>query len=524
MQVPPIPQIDLSYPLYDTGYGFSFTEGDGSKTLGRMGLEFPFQFSSGLGGYSQVASEFMVATNNGYNSAGGAMTPTPVNYVADPTAKTGYTPTGTVTGNRLQAFRDDKFLDMTWDTGNPSSASVVSTLAGDYTIGAASNQIKIAIDGGAAQTVIFGVGQNTNDEIANQINSIFFPDVVAYVSGEYVVLQSPTTGAASEVDILAVADDAYTVLGFTVGSTFGEAAPASGTVFLRLSDWPSALDYSAPTIKLDIANVQHFSFGGLYPVYFSDGSQGFVCWGVSLVDFSNYLLPITLGFTPTAWVLDPSSVPSSPTVSYPSNPDTANYQADLSAAPDITIWEHTFNITVPTAMVVTSVAANTGTLSTDAVNAFLPADILYGAGSASFTYSPIGVFGLDWASGNNTGAWYCAFDCSAFGQVTFPMDDSSIGPSTDPSVYWVNDLKNNAGPIADEFWYYPQWTNDPSLVFWIRVPLQVAGVMTFEALTGEMYVNVAPPPPAPNGPCIIDPTGLPYLPLPFCFRKACIIS
>lgn len=262
---------------------------------------------------------------------------------------------------------------------------------------------------------------------------------------------------------------------------------ASGVVQAQLSTWTGAIDYSgAGYVNLNISNPDTTSGVSLYPVVFTDGSKGFVF--SAQVGGNNSLLPIPLDLTtPIAWVSDPSPVNPNFTITAPFA--GINYFGDGNSLPTINVWQVTFDLTVPTAMVVTWNMTATGDVSSDAVNGLLPEGWNF---DGAFYYTPIGFFGIDWNSGNNTGCWYCKYDCTAFGRVTFTMPDASLGPSSDPSVYWVNEFYNGSPSLAtQQFQFYPNWDHAGN-AWWIRVPLQTGGSYQLEPLTGEVYTSLSP--------------------------------
>jgi hypothetical protein len=93
------------------------------------------------------------------------------------------------------------------------------------------DKFRVDIDNAGAVTVTFPQGVFHAIEIAAFINATPGLSGVASATREgQVVITSPTTGAASEVDIQVVALDSYTELGFTVGVTVGVNAGGGGDV------------------------------------------------------------------------------------------------------------------------------------------------------------------------------------------------------------------------------------------------------------------------------------------------------
>jgi len=116
------------------------------------------------------------------------------------------------------------------DIAAATYAQHIGTRQGDFEIVAGTNDtIKVDIDNGGADTVTLTPGLRTPGQICADINTEV-GKFVAYADGRgRVVIQSTTTGGTSEVDIQAVANDAYTTLGLTVGVYTGADA-GSGSV------------------------------------------------------------------------------------------------------------------------------------------------------------------------------------------------------------------------------------------------------------------------------------------------------
>lgn len=112
--------------------------------------------------------------------------------------------------------------------------------AGPYALSASAKQIKISIDGKAAKTIdlsaLIRVSGNTAGPVlaaavARKINDVLVADTVNYgpTYGKVarddddgrLVLTSPTLGAASSVELQAVANDCYSALGLTAGEVAG---------------------------------------------------------------------------------------------------------------------------------------------------------------------------------------------------------------------------------------------------------------------------------------------------------------
>lgn len=113
-----------------------------------------------------------------------------------------------------------------------SSAQVIGTEFGPYVITAGvNNKLLIDVDNAGAVAITLVAGTREVVVVANEINTQLIAGGAAAIatdSGDgLLLLKSPTTGAASEVDIQATANDAYTTLGLTVAVTPGAASGGS---------------------------------------------------------------------------------------------------------------------------------------------------------------------------------------------------------------------------------------------------------------------------------------------------------
>lgn len=124
------------------------------------------------------------------------------------------------------AFMNDSDVDVTlrFDAGN-NKAQATGTVSGNFVISNGSaDTVKVSIDGEAAVTIDITTGTRTPAQVVTDINAalaaaggntalakaiIHTTDKIAIVSG--------TTGTASSVEIMTVANHAYAILGLTVG-------------------------------------------------------------------------------------------------------------------------------------------------------------------------------------------------------------------------------------------------------------------------------------------------------------------
>jgi hypothetical protein len=120
-----------------------------------------------------------------------------------------------------------------WAYGVEFGPFVVSTGVND--------KLKIDVDNAGAITVTLTAGTWEAHEIAYQINSTAdMPDIARADNEGRLVLESPTTGSSSEIDIQSVGNNAYATLGLSVGVNAGSDAGINDTVnegsFILLTD------------------------------------------------------------------------------------------------------------------------------------------------------------------------------------------------------------------------------------------------------------------------------------------------
>jgi len=112
-----------------------------------------------------------------------------------------------------------------------TSAKITGTIPGPFTITTGVNDMMlIGIDGSTPQTITLDEGTFTTDQIAGKMNADigFFDDymhinAVHVNSDETLQINSPITGYASEVNLVDVANSAYSTLGLTVQDLHGSS-------------------------------------------------------------------------------------------------------------------------------------------------------------------------------------------------------------------------------------------------------------------------------------------------------------
>lgn len=258
----------------------------------------------------------------------------------------------------------------------------------------------------------------------------------------------------------------------------------TGAIAVKLQSFPGVIDYTqAGMVPMVIGNQSAgLSFITANPVILKDSTTACCISGFSngsgTLPAGRYILLVKPDLTNSDWLPDDMNVSFGKfcTSSLPLN--GINYQADVSFGGTVSIYTIEYDFV---GAVETATLAASGDVSNDAANSF---GILGDPNQGGFFITKNGLFGVDSASGNNTGCWYCALDCTAFGKVTFTMPDSSIGPSSDPSVW-------NVFQGGSDFTYehFPQ-VDDTGKWWWIRLPLcDGAGNVIIEPLTMQVYFS-----------------------------------
>lgn len=134
----------------------------------------------------------------------------------------------------ISQFMED--IDLTVDEA--TSATIIGTVRGPFTITSTTNKFKYKLDGGGSRTITFAAGNYTAAQLAVLINT----DASATVSwsdplGRLVLQSAHAPGSSSVVEIEAVAQDCYTAIGLTVGAVTGVDAGGGGTKKLGTYFW-----------------------------------------------------------------------------------------------------------------------------------------------------------------------------------------------------------------------------------------------------------------------------------------------
>jgi hypothetical protein len=111
-----------------------------------------------------------------------------------------------------------------------TAGATLGTQYGPFDIDATNQVMSISVDGGAATIVTLTVGNLEVVEVAGLINAAVAATIASDDGYGRLLLQSTTTGAASNITLNVVANDAYTTLGLAAGANAGTIAGVADTV------------------------------------------------------------------------------------------------------------------------------------------------------------------------------------------------------------------------------------------------------------------------------------------------------
>ena len=325
---------------------------------------------------------------------------------------------------------------------------------------------------GAVENVATWPSYNSNFE--SLVGTIVNYDLESTLNSEAVSGQPP-----AYTEQAALHTDAGLILILDTTNIF-----ATGVINGKTQAWPGPVDYSqVGQVALVIANQSvSMSFLALKAIAFDDTTYGWCLSATANLGTTlppgPYILMIRPDLSTSGWLPDNINLTFGVFGTCSWLYKGVNYQADYSALPTVT----TYAIVYDFATGETPTVLGTGDVSANAANAL-------GAppGTTPFM-TAAGMFGIDSQSGNNTGCWYCALDCSAFGAVAFVMPDASIGPSSSPGVW------NNFNSALN-YSTYPQ-TDALGNWWWVRLPLcDGSGNLVLEPLTSEVYKSGSAPSP-----------------------------
>lgn len=161
---------------------------------------------------------------------------------------------GDVQQVRLVYIEADAEIDVSFGAGAATAADVTG-VGGTFPTGfVGAETLTTEIDGLGAVVTTFTAGASTAQDVANEINAAYAlagilsggnPVAPASVSGGELRFTSPTTGAASEVDISAGSAGVIATLGLTIAVTNGvNAEPGTAQYTLRRMADPSGTSVS----------------------------------------------------------------------------------------------------------------------------------------------------------------------------------------------------------------------------------------------------------------------------------------
>lgn len=290
-----------------------------------------------------------------------------------------------------------------------------------------------------------------------------------------------------------------------------DAIFTTGEIDAKIQAYPGVIDYSTSgMVALSIANQSpSMTFITCNPVILSDSTQAFAIsaqanLGATLPPGS-YVLIIKPDLTTDGWQQDDIQFAFGLFATSTLTINGVNVQVNVNGGGTVDVYNITY--VFGSGQVATLVA--TGDVSSDAANAF---GVLGGPNGGGFFITKNGLFGIDSFSGNDTGCWYCALDCSAFGSVAFVMPDAALGPSSSASVWNVFQ-----GGTLFGYQEFPQ-VDDNGNWWWVELPLcDGGGNVIVNSFTMKVYTTAVASLPLP--PLYIDTSHLPTVQLPFCVEK-----
>ena len=150
----------------------------------------------------------------------------------------------------------------------PTKGAVTGSNAGSFTVTSGSNDtLQIKVDGGISQTVTLTSGTRTTAAIVSDINNNTTMLVASVSSSDQVTLTSNSYGVQSGIEIEAVSNDAYTLLGFSAGTSNGTNSPHIGLpLHVR-----SQLNFEDPSNAVPLIQSTRTEYLKEYPVDMDTG-------------------------------------------------------------------------------------------------------------------------------------------------------------------------------------------------------------------------------------------------------------
>ena len=151
--------------------------------------------------------------------------------------------------------------EFTLNTTAGSASSVTGSNSENFTIAEdSSDTVKIAVNNGPSQTVTLTAGSRTAAQIATDINNSTV-DIAASDSSGKVKLETGEKSSEAKIEIESVSNDAYTVLGFSAGSTRGSGGSKYGLPLYARTD----LNIDDPNNDRSLVEITSREFDKSFP-------------------------------------------------------------------------------------------------------------------------------------------------------------------------------------------------------------------------------------------------------------------
>ncbi len=166
-----------------------------------------------------------------------------------------------------------------------SSAATLGLTAGTTTGTASATQLtittgsndklSITVDGGSAQVVtLTGGGLRTAAQVVTDINAVLLTSATASADANgHIKIVSASTGTGSSIAFNAVANDAYTTLGLSVGTTTGNAGDAGYGVLGATFSGNTVSAAPATSVQVDAGGSSQSSSFAFTPVLYGSDAQ-----------------------------------------------------------------------------------------------------------------------------------------------------------------------------------------------------------------------------------------------------------
>ena len=151
--------------------------------------------------------------------------------------------------------------EFTLNTTVGAASSVTGSNSENFTISEdSSDKLQLSVNNGPSQTVTLTSGTRTASQIVSDINSAVV-DLIASDSSGKIKLSTEEKSSESKIEIESVSNNAYTVLGFSVGTTRGSGGSKYGLPLYARTD----LNIDDPSNDRSIEEITSRTFDKSFP-------------------------------------------------------------------------------------------------------------------------------------------------------------------------------------------------------------------------------------------------------------------